>query len=199
MSHTGIINWKPAPVCRVTVFSEALIDAAYHWLCQRRAHFPANADIWHLRFHWGKMRAELLRQLADESYRLSPLSAVVTAPGKIVQLWSSIDALVLKVLAQLLPAHLPLHPAYTHVKGHDGLKGAVRSLQRALPAFTFVPKPDVKRFYAPIDHHRRLNQLGGVLMHPFLYTNCCASLYGARSNMSACTGTSNAASPGAVP
>jgi hypothetical protein len=42
------------------VFTEVTLDTAYSWLCKQRRNFPANADIWHLRFHWHTTRANLL-------------------------------------------------------------------------------------------------------------------------------------------
>ena len=46
LSYTGtMLNAKD-------IFTETAIDAAYIWLCKSRANFPANADIWHLRFYW---------------------------------------------------------------------------------------------------------------------------------------------------
>jgi hypothetical protein len=33
------------------IFTPTTLDTAYSWLCKQRRNFPANADIWHLRFH----------------------------------------------------------------------------------------------------------------------------------------------------
>ncbi|MFT5297205.1 MAG: RNA-directed DNA polymerase, partial [Colwellia sp.] len=32
------------------IFTPDTLDTAYAWLCKQRANFPANADIWHLRY-----------------------------------------------------------------------------------------------------------------------------------------------------
>ena len=40
-----------------------LLDAAYRWLCHQRRAWPANADVWHLRFTWETARPQLLAQL----------------------------------------------------------------------------------------------------------------------------------------
>ncbi|ECO0967510.1 hypothetical protein AA450_24810, partial [Salmonella enterica subsp. enterica serovar Give] len=39
------------PRSQPTAFTLSHINTAYTWLCKSRRRFPANADIWHLRFH----------------------------------------------------------------------------------------------------------------------------------------------------
>lgn len=142
------------------LFTEATLENAYQWLCKQRRHFPPNAVIWHLRFHWQSVRPRLLAQLRNHTYRLSPMSHVTKANGDTLHLWSSQDALVLKFIAETLPQHVSLHPACTHIKGYGGLKNTVRQLQRALPEYKFVMKTDVKGYYASIDHTILLKQTG---------------------------------------
>ncbi|WP_442985809.1 hypothetical protein [Serratia bockelmannii] len=45
-------------------FADTAIDDAFNWVCTQRRHFPANADIWHLRFHWVSERERLRSTLA---------------------------------------------------------------------------------------------------------------------------------------
>jgi hypothetical protein len=47
-----------------------------------------------------------------------PLSVVTKADGESIHLWSSQDALVLKMLAMALQKALALSPLCTHIKGH---------------------------------------------------------------------------------
>ena len=49
-------------------------------------------------------------------------------------MWAARDALVLKALAWLLAASLPLSSRCTHLKGHGGASGAIRAVWAALPA-----------------------------------------------------------------
>lgn len=95
------------------------------------------------------------------------------ANGKTIHLWSSLDALVLKVVAAVLPEQVSLHLSCAHIKGHGGLKGAVRELQEALPDNQFVMKTDVKGYYATIDHTILLNQLEKDIKSPFLFRLLC--------------------------
>jgi RNA-directed DNA polymerase len=48
------------------VFTEVTLNTAYSWLCKQRLNFPANADIWHLRFHWHTTRGELLQNSTNK-------------------------------------------------------------------------------------------------------------------------------------
>ncbi|MCU6172424.1 hypothetical protein [Enterobacter bugandensis] len=52
----------------------------------------------------------ILNTVNAGSYVLSPLQVVRKASGETVALWSSSDALVLKMLTGVLETQLPLHP-----------------------------------------------------------------------------------------
>jgi hypothetical protein len=141
------------------VFSKSKLDLAYSAVClSRRAH-PAKSDIWNLRRSWAHDRADVLAALVAGTYRFSPLLRVETAAGEMVDMWSSRDAVVLKLLANHLAELLPRSTSCTHLKGHGGLKGAVRRVAEALPAHRFVMRTDVKSYYASIDHERLLQRL----------------------------------------
>ncbi|MBA6293634.1 hypothetical protein H4J58_17680 [Colwellia sp. MB3u-70] len=103
------------------IFNSTTLNTAYSWLCKQRVNFPANADIWHLRFHWHRIRQELLKKLNKQNYTFLPLSVVTKADGESIHVWSSQDALVLKMLAMALADALALSPHCTHIKGHGGL------------------------------------------------------------------------------
>jgi RNA-directed DNA polymerase len=151
------------------VFTEATLDTAYLWLCNQRRNFPANADIWHLRFHWHTIRDELLQTLNKQDYTFMPLSVITKADGETLHLWSSQDALVLKMLALALPDALALSSLCTHIKGHGRLKATVSDLQAALPDDTYVMKTDVKGYYESIDHTILLRQLDKDIADPFIW------------------------------
>ena len=79
------------------------------------------------------------------------LSRVTLQNGEEVDLWTARDAVVMKALSLILPHHLPLSPRYTHLKGHGGLKYAIRQVLAALPQYRFVLKTDVRSYYASIE------------------------------------------------
>jgi hypothetical protein len=142
-----------------TLASDAVMDAAYHWLCHQRRHWPADTDIWHFRFHWPDEKQRIQQTLLRGDYRFVALSRVTKADGETIHVWSSRDALVLKALAIVLADHLPVCKRCTHVKGHGGAKGAVRAVQKNLGRHTFVLRTDVKGYYDNIDQYRMMEML----------------------------------------
>ena len=68
----------------------------------------------------------------------------------------------------LLAEVLPISPACTHVKGHGGLKSAVRRVYGQLPNYRFVPRTDVKEYYASIDHFLLMEQLAEHVKDRFI-------------------------------
>lgn len=135
------------------------IDDAYEWLCRQRRHHPENADIWHLRFYWAKERNRIIQALRTGDYYFAPLQVINKADGTTIHLWQSPDALVLKALTLAIAPVLPISRRCTHVKGHGGLKYAVRDVQHHLAANAFVMRTDVKAFYESIDHSLLLEKL----------------------------------------
>ncbi len=143
------------------------IDEAYQWLCKQRRHHPDNADIWHLRLNWSSERTQILQSICDGDYNFSPLQAITKADGTVIHLWHSPDALVLKALTLAIAPLLPIPGRCTHVKGHGGLKFAVRDVQKHLAANTFVMRTDVKAFYESIDHRLLLEKLAVYIKDRF--------------------------------
>jgi RNA-directed DNA polymerase len=150
------------------LFTETQLDDAYAWLCHRRHRFPSNADVWHLRFHWPREKVHLFKQLQNRCYQFSPLQKVQKADGEIIHLWSARDALVLKMLSNMLAEVLPVSLVCTHVKGHGGLKSTVRRVYDQLPNYRFVLRTDVKDYYASINHYLLMEQLAEPIKDKFI-------------------------------
>ena len=151
-----------------TNFSWQEINHAYHWLCKQRKDYPANADIWHLRFHRADLSLALYRQLNNQTYSLSPLQKLKLKSGETIHLWNATDALVLKLLSNKLLQRLPLSKSCTHIKGHGGHKYSIRKLQDNLPHHKFVIRTDVKQYYASINHYLLMNKLATYIRCPYL-------------------------------
>ena len=134
---------------------------------KQRLNYPDNADIWHLRFHWKSERACILEAIEQQDYRFAPLQVINRADGTSIHLWCSADALVLKALTLTIAPMLPISQRCTHVKGHGGLKFAVRDVQNHLEAHDFVMRTDVKAFYESIDHHLLLDRLAVYIKDRF--------------------------------
>lgn len=142
-------------------FSTALISNAFTWLCRSRRHFPANADIWHLRFHWLTERSRILRALNRGTYRFSAMTLVTRADGSQVAVWSAPDALVIKCLSLLLVNVLPVSRLCEHVHGHGGGRTSVLNAHRLAGSgrYRFVCRTDIREYYGHIDQALLYSQL----------------------------------------
>lgn len=135
------------------------LETAYQWLYQQRKHYPANADIWLFRRDWEDNKDSLLDALCSGNYVFSPLKRIIKQDGQVINLWSSQDALVQKVLSELLYGAFDLAESCMHVKGHGGLKQCVGEVQHQLKDYQFVYKTDVKSFYESIDQYLLIEQI----------------------------------------
>ena len=69
--------------------------------------------------------------------------------------------MIIKVLTGIVQEKLKPFLAKTcyHLKGHGGLKGAVRDVMKQLPKYKFFCKTDVHSYYDSIDHYTMLMRL----------------------------------------
>jgi hypothetical protein len=141
------------------VATDLILETAYAWLCQQRRDWPVEADVWRFRQRWPEEKARIREELLTGTYAITLLRRVTLQNGEEVDLWAARDAVVMKALALVLPHYLPLSPRCTHLKGHGGLKYAVREVVKALPQHHFVLKTDVQAYYASIDHQLLLDHL----------------------------------------
>ena len=74
--------------------------------------------------------------------------------GETIEVWSALDALVLKATSIVVAAHcLPeLSMRCYHIEGRGGAKAAVRFVDPYRADNTFIFRTDVKGYYARIDH-----------------------------------------------
>lgn len=78
--------------------SDAVLDAAFARVCQRRRGWSPNADIWSFRRDWPAEKQRLTDDLRSGRFRFGLLDRVTKADGSEADLWSARDALVLKAL-----------------------------------------------------------------------------------------------------
>jgi len=142
------------------IASEEVLSLAYQWLCRQRADRHPNHDVWDLRWRWSETLPQLQRQLLAGTYRFEAVRRY-HLPGETVEVWSSLDALVLKAVAIVLSRRLgpQLSDRCYHLAGHGGSKAAVRDVTERLPAHRYVFRTDVKSYYASIDHEILFAQL----------------------------------------
>ena len=142
------------------VASDEVIEQAFLWICLKRKEHSHNNDVWNLRRHWQTVKPDLQKQLLDGTYRFSPQQEI-RLDTETIELWASLDALVLKAVTLVLTRHLKPHISNqcVHVKGNGGGKEAVRQITKQLKGNSFVFRSDVKGYYASIDHHVLMEQL----------------------------------------
>jgi RNA-directed DNA polymerase len=135
------------------IASDSVLQQAYAWLCERRQDYSANDDVWDVRWRWEEIRPQLQAQLRAGVYRFSPVRRLRLG-NEDIEVWSALDALVLKATPLVLTAHWSptLSPHCYHLEGRGGAKAAVRFVDEHLADNTFVFRTDVKSYYASIDH-----------------------------------------------
>lgn len=143
-----------------TIASDSIIYQAYTWLCRQRRHYHYNNDVGQVRRWWAEKKPILQAQLRSGNYRLRE-QRLIRGAERTVELWSALDALVLKavsiVLGELLQPHLS--ERVFHLVGSGGGKAAVREVAAHLDENTFVFRTDVKGYYASINHGILYNQV----------------------------------------
>ncbi len=87
------------------IASDVVIDQAYAWLCQKRSHYHFNNDVWQVRRWWEEKKPQLQALLRSGGYQFRELRAI-WGQGQTFEVWSALDALVLKAMAIVLTSHL---------------------------------------------------------------------------------------------
>jgi hypothetical protein len=133
---------------------EAHFHSAYEWLKKSRKHYPSSSDIWDFRWRWHKQKESIKKLFLTGSYHFDLQKGIRLSTGEAITLWSSPDALILKVLTLLIQKWLK--PSFSkgcyHLKGHGGLKRAINDVLTHYPKNRFFCKTDVKEYYDSIDH-----------------------------------------------
>ena len=133
------------------VASDEVLYLAYQWLCKRRKDYPHNADVWDVRWRWADIKPRLQEQLLAGTYRLGGVERAHTTE-KTIELWSALDALVLKAVAIVMSRRLGpvIARSCYHLAGHGGAKKAVRDVAEHVSENTFVFRTDVKSYNGTI-------------------------------------------------
>ena len=93
-----------------------------------KEHSPNN-DVWNLRRHWQTIKPNLQQQLLDGTYQFSPPQEIRFETERI-ELWASLDALILKAVTLVLTRHLKpnISNQCVHVKENGGGKQLISKL-----------------------------------------------------------------------
>jgi hypothetical protein len=138
-----------------------LFSNAYNWLCKSRKNHPPDSDIWNFKRTWHNQAEVIIEAFSCGIYQFDVQAKITLSCGETIALWSSKDALIIKVLTGIIQEKLKpflLKTCY-HLKGHGGLKGAVRDVMKQLPKYKFFCKTDVHSYYDSIDHYTLLMKL----------------------------------------
>jgi len=138
-----------------------LFSDACQWLCKSRKNHPPDSDIWSLKRTWNNQAEIIMDSFRIGTYQFDIQTKIALSCGETIALWSSKDALIIKVLTGIIQEKLKpflLKTCY-HLKGHGGLKGAVRDVMKQLPKYKFFCKTDVDSYYDSIDHYTMLMKL----------------------------------------
>jgi len=134
---------------------------AFQWLSKQRKKHPPSSDIWNLKRSWNDQIDTILIMFAKGMYQFDVQKKLTLICGETIALWSSKDALIIKVLTGIIQEKLKpfLFKTCYHLKGHGGLKGAVRNVMKQLPKHKFFCKTDVYLYYDSINHYTMLLKL----------------------------------------
>jgi len=138
-----------------------LFPDAYQWLWKSRKNHPPDSDIWSFKRTWNRKAETIMKSFRTGAYKFDVQAKITLSCGETIALWSSRDALILKVLTNIIQEILKpflLKTCY-HLKGHRGLKGAVRDVVKYLPKYKFFCKTDVDSYYDSVDHYVLLMKL----------------------------------------
>ena len=108
------------------IASAETLEQGFGWVCRKRENYSPNNDVWDLRRHWQIIKPKLQQHLLKGTYQLSPQQEIRLEQDTL-ELWSSLDALVLKALTLVLTRHLQprISAQCFHVKGNGGGKNAI--------------------------------------------------------------------------
>ena len=140
---------------------EAHFNSAYEWLKKSRKHHPPSSDIWDFRRCWNEGKESIKKLFLTGSYHFDVQKKISLPTGETIALWSSPDALILRVLTLLIQKWLnsSFSKGCYHLKGHGGLKRAVNDVLTYYPKYRFFCKTDVKEYYDSINHYTLLIKL----------------------------------------
>ncbi len=143
------------------IASDNVLETAFQWMCEKRLHYHFNGDVWQVRRRWQEKKPILQQQLRDGSFQFRELR-LIRGEERLIEWWSSLDALVLKAMSNVLTEHLKPHLSARcfHVAGTGGMKAAVREVAANLEENKFVFRTDVKSYYASINHHILMEIVG---------------------------------------
>jgi RNA-directed DNA polymerase len=131
-----------------------LFTEAINWLYKNRSAHPPASNIWNFRRSRDERSDMIIKDFSNGTCLFNVQKKITLSCGETIAIWSSENALIIKVLTGVPQESLNpflLKTCYP-LKGSGGLKGAVRDIAGLLPKYKFFCKTDVKSYYDSIDH-----------------------------------------------
>ncbi len=66
--------------------SDAVLEEAYTWICERRKDYAPNDDVWDLRRRWAEIKPQVQQTLPAGEYEFSPPAELRLPDGETRQL-----------------------------------------------------------------------------------------------------------------
>ena len=145
------------------------LTTAYQWICDLRADYSPNNDIWELRRHWGTLKVTLFEDINAGTYQFSVLD-IYEFEDALISLWSSKDMIVLKIITNALFTAMAPHVPKScyHVKNRGGLKKAVKDTVNEVSGYHYIFRSDVKSYYESIDFEVLMGVIEKYVFDPIL-------------------------------
>ena len=142
-----------------------LFSKDYLWLCKIRKNHPPDSDMWEFKRKWPSQSETIIQSVRTGTYQFDVQTKITLSCGETIALWFSQDALIIKVLTGIIQEKLKpfLTKTCYHLKGHGGLKAAVRHVTKQLPRYKFFCKTDVDSYYDSINHYTLLMKIHGYV------------------------------------
>ena len=121
--------------------------------------------MWEFKRKWPSQSETIIQSVRTGTYQFDAQAKITLSCGETIALWSSQDALIIKVLTGIIQEKLKpfLTKTCYHLKGHGGLKAAVRHVTKQLPRYKFFCKTDVDSYYDSINHYTLLMKIHGYV------------------------------------
>ena len=70
------------------IASDLVLETAYQWMCEKRAHHHFNSDVWQVRRWWDEKKRRLQQQLRSGNYQFRELR-LFWGEEQLIEYWSS--------------------------------------------------------------------------------------------------------------
>ena len=141
---------------------ETFLTLSFQRLAKRKRFVADKSPFWPFSYEWPMKMSEWVSQFIAGTYRFEPMKTSVM-PDETLTMWSYRDRLFVRALLFLIKPvfqHI-ISPRCLHLAGPSAVKSTLDLVQKALQSqkFKYFIRPDIKSYYASINHNILVNQL----------------------------------------